>query len=592
MKIPINEWNLNSIFSNKNNYQEFRQFLNTLDSDLHFFCEQLDYLESPRDILPSNIQSLFKKLQDIIERLGLANGYLVCLQTDQVNVIKYKKIVTRLLSSYFTASFFVDYYIGKIPEENWSIIISDELVYPISFSLEKRRYNSRSFTSPTVIRIINSLTPIGLHSWEELHSTLLKKVEIETQRKIKHFSNIKTNEFNMHENIRKQEFEIRNKTLFENQDLFASILNNLSGFRLAIYEVLNKDSFLTEALFDINNMSETSLWKMWEVIELNKDKLHKYLKIKAEILGKDRLSWEDLNAPILKSDNTVEHSQSVDLIIDGLSSFSTDFKEFIHTFFQESWIKSENDPTKKRCAFSLNFANKKQSRVYINVPNDLSYTTTLAHELGHAYHYHVLYDLPILSQNYSLSMAETASALTELIVTDSIINEQSSVKNILSYMNLKMENNVVFLLDIYSRFLFEYELYQNRQHGVLNSERLNELMEHSQKKAFGNMIENYNPSSWCSKNHYYKTMVPFYNFPYAFGCLFSNFLLSRFKQNSTDFVKNFEQLLKDTGSMTIENLILKHFNLNLQENYFWQEAMDCIINDLEKFEETVNTHRD
>lgn len=588
MNRSVGNWNLDSFFLKDNNYDEFQQFLNEIESKLLLYCNKLDFLSSLKDVTSLDIHSLFKELQDISGSLGIADGFLVCLQTIDANSSnkKFKTTVSKLISTYLSASSFIDYYLAQIPSEKWEIIVSDNLIKPISFPLEKRRLNSKKFNAPSEIKIINSLKTNGLHSWEELHSSLLNKINLEIQQKLKQY--FKNNKTMNNEKIRNIELKIKTELLYENQDLFASIINNISGFRLNMDEILKRDSFLSEALFDINNMSENSLWKMWEIIELNKDKLLKYFKIKAKIMNKEKIEWEELTSPIIKKIKKIPEKESIDFIIIALSSFSPNLKEFLQTFVQENWLKNENDATKKRVAFCLNFAQKKQSRVYINIPNDLSFITTLAHEIGHAYHYHVMHDLPILSQNYSLSIAETVSTLAELIVTDKIIDEQTDINQKLSYMNLKLENNIVFLLDIYSRFIFEYELYKNRQVGILESKKLNEIMEYSRKKAFGNMLESYNITSWCSTQHFYKTNVPFYNFPYAFGCLFSNFLLNKSKQNNKYFINNFDQLLKDTGSMTLENLMLKHFNIDLQESQFWQESIDCIIKDIEKFEETLN----
>lgn len=558
------KWDLNSLFSSDDDYQEFREFLINLEHDYIFFGNQLDSFDSPEIISTYNFSEILNTKQELVGRLGVANGFINCLNQDGNS--EYKTIFTRLLSLNLRVSSFINYFIGEIPEEKWSTFITDNLLKSISFPLQKRRHISRGLTSPHMTNAINSFSPIGLYSWEDLYSTLIKKINNEIIK-----GNLKI----------ENHFEFREKKLVENQDLFASILNNLTGFRLSIYQFSGKDSFLSEALFNINNMSESTLKKMWEIIELNLDSLHKYLELKANILNTDQLSWKELNS---SETSNFDQLEIINFVVDGISTFSPEFKKFIQTCIQNKWIQVEDNDSKKRGAFSLNFASKKQSRIYINVPNDISLITTLAHEIGHAYHFHTLHQLPVFSQNYSLSMAETIAMFSELIVTDWLITKQPNIKNTMSYIKLKNENNIGFLLDIYYKYLFESELYEKRQNKILSSSELNELMLSSQKKAFGDKLKNYNPTAWCSNSHFYKTQVPFYNFPYAFGCLFSNFLFQKYKNEPVNFVENFEEILKDTGTMTVENLVLKHFNLDLQESYFWQEAIDYMISDIEQLE--------
>ena len=60
----------------------------------------------------------------------------------------------------------------------------------------------------------------------------------------------------------------------------------------------------------------------------------------------------------------------------------------------------------------------KESRIFMTFDGSASGVSTIAHELGHAFHSSILKDMPVLRQNYAMNVAETASTFAELIVAD------------------------------------------------------------------------------------------------------------------------------------------------------------------------------
>src|SRR5699024_4121718 len=147
----------------------------------------------------------------------------------------------------------------------------------------------------------------------------------------------------------------------------------------------------------------------------------------------------------------------------------------------------------------------------------------------------------------------------------------------------KMQNALAMFLNIHARFLFETRFYTERKQGIVTGERLNEIMTEAQKEAYQNALGSYHPAFWSSKLHFYIADVPFYNFPYTFGYLFSLGIYARSLEEGADFEDQYIALLRDTGSMTTEDLAMKHLGVDLTKPDFWESGIKIMEKDVETF---------
>ncbi|MNG12907.1 hypothetical protein D3C84_965450 [compost metagenome] len=138
-------------------------------------------------------------------------------------------------------------------------------------------------------------------------------------------------------------------------------------------------------------------------------------------------------------------------------------------------------------------------------------------------------------------------------------------------------------MNIHARFLFETRFYEKRGEGLVTPEELSALMEAAQREAFADQLGAVHPSFWASKLHFYLTDVPFYNFPYTFGFLFSSGIYARAQQEGAAFADRYVALLRDTGRMTVEELARKHLGVDLEQPDFWREAVALTAADVEQF---------
>ena len=273
---------------------------------------------------------------------------------------------------------------------------------------------------------------------------------------------------------------------------------------------------------------------MWGVIEDNKDVFAQYLARKKQLLGLEKLTY-DVDAPLGKVSKTYSFDEAANFVVQQLAKVSPRMAEFVVSAFEKRWVEAEDRGFKRAGAFCTSFPVSKETRVFTTFAGTPGNVSTLAHELGHSFHQHVMTDLPLLAQRYAMNVAETASTFNELVVADASVLSAATQEEKISLLGEKVERSIAMFMNIHARFIFETNFYEERRRGPVGAGRLNELMLEAQKQAYRDSLDVWHPRFWCSKLHFYNTGVPFYNFPYTFGFLFSSGIYALFKQGVADF---------------------------------------------------------
>ncbi|GAY76944.1 oligoendopeptidase F [Sporolactobacillus inulinus] len=337
--------------------------------------------------------------------------------------------------------------------------------------------------------------------------------------------------------VRQAAFHALESAWSDHADLFAAALNHIAGFRIAEYRARGWDDILDEPL-DYNRLSKQTLNTMWETVTSYKPKLTAFLKRKAELLHLNTLSWYDIDAPLQTSSEKISYEEAASFIVKHFASFNSNMASFAKKALENRWIEAENRPNKRPGGFCTSFPISGQSRIFMTFNGSTSNRSTLAHELGHAYHQSLMNDLPYLSQDYAMNVAETASTFSEMIVSDAGQAQAKTKQERIAFLSDKLGRSVALLMNIHARFLFETRFYEARKAGTVSVDQLNQLMTEAQREAFCNQLDTYHPTFWASKLHFYITNWPFYNFPYTFGYLFSTGIYVQALQEGPAFAKN------------------------------------------------------
>jgi pepF/M3 family oligoendopeptidase len=478
-------------------------------------------------------------------------------------------------------------FVGKVENLN-EVIESSELLKEHSFYLNELKQESTHLLGEEVEPVISKLRITGSNAWSNLRSMLdgTHEVDIEVDGEMKSLPLpiVRNMAYDKDPVVRKKGYEAELAAYKKVEIPLSHAINAIKGETNTIAELRGFDSVLDMTL-EQSRLDKDTLDAMLDAIKDFLPHFRRYLKAKAKVLGyQGGLPFYDLFAP-LGGDNVKKYTyeEAHQYLVDVFSGFSSEMAEFIDTAFKENWIDAESRPGKGGGAFCANLIPIKQSRVLANFDGSFSQVSTLAHELGHAWHGHCLKDLSILNTSYPMPLAETASIFNEGIVAD-IALEKANDEEKFALLESDLMECTQTIVDIYSRFLFEKEVIETRlDHGMSITE-LKDAMIRAQKAAYGDALdENYlHPYMWACKIHYYFADLSYYNWPYAFGMLFAKGVLAEYKKVGSSFVQEYKDLLAATGSDTIAD-VAKRLNIDVRCKDFWVQSLTEVKENIDKF---------
>ena len=312
----------------------------------------------------------------------------------------------------------------------------------------------------------------------------------------------------------------------------------------------------------------------------------KYFKAKAARFGTQKLPWWNIYAPVGESKTNYSFNEAREFILTHFNGFSPDLGAFAKRAFEHNWIDAEQRDGKRGGAFCMDVPGVGESRIMCNFDGSLDQVSTLAHELGHGFHNDcaVKAGKTELQKNTPMTLAETASIMCETIVTNAAIKGITNPQEELAILETQLIGEAQVIVDIYSRYLFETEVFKRREKSELNADELCEIMLDAQKATFGDGLdEKYLQQwMWTWKPHYYSTALSFYNFPYAFGLLFATGLYAIYQQRGAAFVADYKNLLASTGEASAADLAAR-FGIDLRSKAFWQGSLKIMEARVERY---------
>ena len=122
----------------------------------------------------------------------------------------------------------------------------------------------------------------------------------------------------------------------------------------------------------------------------------------------------------------------------------------------------------------------------------------------------------------------------------------------------------------------------------LSANDMCQMMLDAQDQSYGDGLDKKyrHPYMWLCKSHYYSAGLNFYNWPYAFGLLYGKGLYKEYLKDKDAFVKNYDQMLRNTALMDVED-VAKCMNIDVTKKEFWIESLKFIEEDIDLFEELL-----
>ncbi len=361
----------------------------------------------------------------------------------------------------------------------------------------------------------------------------------------------------------------------------AAALNSIKGEVITLAKRRGWHSPLDASLFD-TVIDRQTLSVMLDTAREYFPHFRRYLSAKAHLLGKDRLPWYDLLAPVGNSASPRPYNKAKQTILEQFHQYSPRLGEFAERAFRENWIDAEPRPGKRDGAFCMRLRGE-ESRVCLNYESSYKSTFTLAHELGHAYHNFNLAIHPPLNRDTPMTLAETASIFCETMVRNALM-AQIRPEEALGLLDPSIMRSFQTVVDISSRYLFEEKVFAQRKHRALSPAEFCAIMLDTQKETYGDALDEnaMHPYMWTAKLHYYSTDRSYYNYPYMFGQLFGLGLYARYRQDPEPFKAAYDDLLASTGLSDAAGLAAR-MGIDLHQADFWRGSLETIRTEIDRF---------
>ena len=333
-----------------------------------------------------------------------------------------------------------------------------------------------------------------------------------------------------------------------------------------------------------NEASDESVMALIQAVRARFDIPQRWYRLKAKLIGVDRLADYDRSAPVLREDVTYSFAEARDLVLDTYQSFSPVAGEITRRFFDERWIDGPPRPHKRGGAFCAYTVPSVHPYVLLNFTAQRRDVLTMAHELGHGLHAALAQPQGVFHQSTPLTLAETASVFGEQLVFGRMLAAAPNDEQRLGLLAEQIDGAIATVFRQMAMNRFEHLVHTHRRsEGELAADRISELWVESQRDLFGDSVEMTDDYRmwWSYIPHFINT--PGYVYAYAYGLLLALSVYSRYLDEGESFVPRYLELLAAGGSRSPEQLA-EIVGIDLEDPGFWDAGLGLVENQLAEAE--------
>jgi pepF/M3 family oligoendopeptidase len=513
------------------------------------------------------------------------------ISTDSYNTNAQKKLSALeplFVKLYQQSSVIFTGWLGQLADRLDQIIPLHPTLESHAFPLQEAVEQSQFMMTPGEESLAGELSLSGANAWGKLQGNLTSqlswKVKDENgETKSLPMTSVINLRYHESEAMRRRGYEAEQAAWKSIETPLAAAMNGIKGHQLTLYNRRGREDYLHKSISQARIDRET-LEAMLAAMKNSFPMFRKYFKSKAKRLGKESLAWWDIFAPMGKMERTFSYPEAQQFVLENFAKFSEELADYADMTFKKNWLDVGPREGKRAGAFCMRIPAVEESRIFLNFEENLDWVFTLAHELGHGFHNSCLIGKTPMQRQTPMTLAETASIMCETVVTNAAIAIAANKEEKLAILETSLIGGSQVVVDIYSRFLFETEVFERRAKSELSAAELNEIMEWAQGETFGDGLDPNHRQKymWTWKPHYYSPNLAFYNYPYAFGLLFGTGLYAIYQERGDEFVEEYKQLLASTGLGTAADLAAR-FDIDLRSTDFWEGSLNVIGQRVEEY---------
>lgn len=473
----------------------------------------------------------------------------------------------------------------ELSDENAARLMKDSGDY--RYWLEEMRHFKPHTLSEAEEKVINIKNVTGVNALNTLYDTLTNrytfKVEVDGEMK-----EMTRGELMMY--VREADPDLRARAYQELYRVFGSdgaILGQM--YQTIARDWHNEEVDMRRYTSPIsarnlgNDLPDEVIDTLLKVCEENTGTFQRFFKLKAKLIGMEKLRRYDIYAPVAKSDKRYDFKAAQEKVFDSFRQFDPRFETLAKRVFNDDHLDSEVRKGKQNGAFCATILPSLTPWVLLNYQGKADDVSTMAHELGHAIHSMLAEQHTLFTQGACLPLAETASTFGEMMLVDRLLSEESDegVRRDLLFRQIDDAYATIQRQAFFA--LFEKKAHQMVMDGASVDEMAAAYLENL-KEQFGDVVEISDEFKWewVSIPHIYHT--PFYVYAYAFGQLLVFALYKQFKAEGDSFKPRYIKLLSAGGSEAPMQ-VLRDAGIDVSQAAFWQGGFDVIsglVDQLEK----------
>lgn len=534
------------------------------------------------------IAGRFSHISSYVHALVSAEGHNAAYQDAEARLstlgAAYAKLEAQLIAA-----------LGKADAATFDIWVDRVKLGTAAYRLRRLRAQAQRSMAPSLEELAADLGTDGIDAWGRLYDGVMSSLtfRLETpgeEPRSLPFSARRSLMEGENRALREAAFTAGNQALEPWLPTLSRALNHIAGTRLLLNRHRGVAHVLDVSTFDAG-ISRQTLDALFTAVERQIDIPRRVLRLKARRQQTSQIAWYDIGAmlPVAPSP-AIPWEEAVGKVSTAFGRQYPALERFFARAIDAKWVDHSSRPGKRPGAFCTSSALIGESRVFMTFGGTLSDVSTLAHEMGHAFHGHVLRNTRPLASDYPMTLAESASIFAELVLVNGLLADESlSSEQHTALLSALVNDAPIFLLDVHTRFQFERAFYEERAKGEVRSERLSELMKETQLRIFGDTLDpnGADPYFWASKLHFFITGVSFYNYPYIFGYLLSRGLYARFAQEGQAFLSKYEQFLERSASEEPAALARRVLGCDLEQPDFWEQSIQSVLSPLLELEQRL-----
>ena len=572
------KWDLSSLFESE---KQAKTAVAVLHKTAKGFEEMYKNKIDSAEVLLKAIQS-YENIYDGMRKVeSFAYLYYITHMEDDERTKFYHFVSenTAVISTYLA---FFKIEINKLPEK----IVKDEILQAYKAFLQETLAFKPYFLPEEIEQTLIKKSSTSSLAWRKFFDSIIVRLKFEFEGKEVDLSQILNTFLDSDTQKRKKAAESLSKTLGQNIETFAFVMNTLikdkeiedqmRGFKKPISERNLSNSVEDEIVESLISSVKKSY----------KNTSHRYYKLKAKIFGQEKIPYWDRNAPMpFHSNKHFSFEEAKKITLEAYNEFSPRMARIGNSFFEKNWIDAGAYKGKGSGAFMMPTSPNANPFILLNFLGNARCVSTLAHELGHGIHQFLANKQTPLLCDAPLTFAEIASVFGEKLVFEKMLAGAESKNERLAMLAGKIEDVINTCVTQIAYCEFERKLHEKRKFGTISADEICQTWLDVNIEAMGDGIDystRMHKNSWAYIGHFIQ--YPFYVYAYSFADILVNSLYKIYKSNSVEnFQEKYINLLSAGGSLRHKEL-LAPFNIDISKEEFWLKGMSILEEMIAEFE--------